>query len=398
MASDQTLSQHTFLGCEIVSASFSIGLGQSETSLNLQLIESVPNGQGPSGFGGYTGDLGTIHPITIEGVKFIGLLSNHSIKLGPSGRTISVTLTDGRSLLENIRVIIGKQYGVDGIYLSCDAGQNVLSALRSLEPGASSQFLLSDSCSGYNTEKCADTGGFMSSFSGKDGIPSRNITALFVAANQIISLPLTSQTLKINLSNLHSLLVNNFQGFFSMVSGSSISIMELIQSICDDVAADFNIRLVAGTVSSYELIVDVIDRSFVPAAYDLRDYVNNVFANNSLTTNLDYGQEATNTTTRKVVFGDNYRYFLQINDMNRAEDGESFRFHQQSAPFVTNWDSGFGNNSLAITADTSPDDILGIVNDEEHRVDVTPETYLDSVGGDNDLDGLSFKAQDVYQG
>ena len=49
MASDQTLSQHTFLGCEIVSASFSIGLGQSQTSLNLQLVESVPNGQEPSG-------------------------------------------------------------------------------------------------------------------------------------------------------------------------------------------------------------------------------------------------------------------------------------------------------------------------------------------------------------
>ena len=84
--------------------------------------------------------------------------------------------------------------------------------------------------------------------------------------------------------------------------------------------------------------------------------------------------------------------------MNRSENRESFRFHQQSAPFVTNWDSGFGNNTLAGFKDNSPDDILEIVTGEMHRVDVTPDKYLDSVGGDNDLDGLSFKAQDVYQG
>ena len=106
------VSRTTFLGCEVVCSSFSVGLGQSATTLNIDLIESIPNGQEPTGFVGYTGKLGTIYEFAIgsgtERIFFIGLLTNHSIKVGSGGRTISVTLSDGRSMLDNIQIISGK--------------------------------------------------------------------------------------------------------------------------------------------------------------------------------------------------------------------------------------------------------------------------------------------------
>jgi hypothetical protein len=392
------LSRITFEGCEVVSASFSIGIGKSNTSVNLQLVETIVAGQNPSSFVGYTGELGKIYSITVDNVFFIGLLTNHSIKVGASGRSISVTLTDGRDTLENIQIITGRQYGVDGIYLSCDSGQNILSALRSLEPGSSSQFLTASNCGGYSTEKCSSTAGFGASYRDKHGIPSRNVIALFVTAPQVIKLPLSNQTIRIDLSNLQSALTSTVKGFYSIIDSNSLSIMELIQSVCDDIAADFNIRLTAGTVgiSDFNIVVDVINRQQVPTAFALRDYVNDNFANFNLTKELDYGQESTNVTTRKVVMGDNYRYFLQIHDYNRGNI--CFRSHVQSGPFLNDWDSGFGNNAISITPDVTPDDIITIVDHEEHRVDATPDIYLDTVGKDNDLDGLSFKAQDVYQG
>lgn len=83
-----------------------------------------------------------------------------------------------------------------------------------------------------------------------------------------------------------------------------------------------------------------------------------------------------------------------MNDINRSPG--SFRSHEQGPPFITNWNSGFGNNNISLTFDTTPDDIDGIVDNEEDLIDATPEQYSDSVGNDNDLDGLSFKAQDTY--
>ena len=394
------VSRTTFLGCEVVSSSFSVGLGQSATTLNIELIESIPNGQEPTGFVGYTGKLGTIYEFAIgsgtERIFFIGLLTNHSIKVGSGGRTISVTLSDGRSMLDNIQIISGKQYGTDGIYTSCNAGLNVLSALRVLEPGVSSQFLTASdtACSNYAIDKCHDTKGFMSSFRDKHGMPTINLLSLFNTA-QVIRLPLSDQTVRVDLTNLYGAMFN-LKGLYSIISENSISITQLVQSACDDIAADFDFRITDGVVgvSDYNIVVDVVDRSFVPAQYALRDYINETFVDFGNVKDVDYGQETTNTTTRKIVLGDYYRYFLEMNDINRSPG--SFRSHEQGPPFITNWNSGFGNNNISLTFDTTPDDIDGIVDNEEDLIDATPEQYSDSVGNDNDLDGLSFKAQDTY--
>ena len=415
----QTLGQASAFNCAIVGANLTVGLNSAPTTLSLDLVEDASfvtneSDQTFATFNGYNGQLGRVYTINFPstdsntttfgtgGVTFHGLLTNHEIKIGSDGRRVSVTLSDGRELLENAQIVIGKYYGTDGVYIDCNSNFNAMSVFRELEPGSSSQFANSThngalvdeggiTCGNYTVKKCDETQGHMASGRDKDGMPSISILrTLGITASKVYT-PLNSQTIRINFTDLATYMLTQVElteggittstqarAQYSVINEDSISILGFIERVSEDLGADFTVRMNDYTgLGNYEISIDMIDQSNPPADFALRDFIRDTFVTTELTSNFSYGQEATNADTKRVVFGDHYRYFLSIMaeksriiDPDAVQDNHALYEHFQRAPFITNWNNGFGYQNVSsdriqtIPPDVADIDITGVVGQE----------------------------------
>ena len=266
----QTLGQASAFNCAIVGANLTVGLNSAPTTLSLDLVEDASfvtneSDQTFATFNGYNGQLGRVYTINFPstdsntttfgtgGVTFHGLLTNHEIKIGSDGRRVSVTLSDGRELLENAQIVIGKYYGTDGVYIDCNSNFNAMSVFRELEPGSSSQFANSThngalvdeggiTCGNYTVKKCDETQGHMASGRDKDGMPSISILrTLGITASKVYT-PLNSQTIRINFTDLATYMLTQVElteggittstqarAQYSVINEDSISILGFIE-------------------------------------------------------------------------------------------------------------------------------------------------------------------------
>ena len=411
------LTQSTFQNCSVVGASISLGLGQSPSSLSLDLVEELvdTNSDGTltddCDFAGYAGSIGEVYTVNVGGLLYHGMLSDHKINIGSNGRTINATLNDGRDFLRNVRIITGKYYGPSGVYETCSASVNTLNVLYESEPAVNAQFV-SDGCSPVGVKKCDITQGFMASGRDKTGMPAFSIMKMFVAADRKLTLPLSNQQLRINLDDLFLKMLEPetddpttpidesaflSKGLFIKINQNSISVLDLVENICKDIACDFfvfirpySLQDPAVTTDDYEIVVKVVDRSVDVTALTsnpniLRDYVrtnyladsaivNGIVTANSYgdnTVSIDYGQELTNETTKKIVFGDSYRYFVEVS--GSCEGNNTFHFQQPS--FKTGWNTNFGYAG-SLFGGALPGSITGVAPSQETPVDTNPQNYL----------------------
>lgn len=390
MVCNNALTQSTFANCSVVGASISLGLGQSPSSLSLNLVEDVTGVY--CAFNGYNGQIGSIYTANVGGLQYHGILTDHNIKLNAGGRTVDATLGDGRDFLANAKIITGKYYGSRGVYETCNSSINTLNIMSELEPGVSSQFS-TFGCNNYLTKKCDSSNGFMASGRDKSGMPVFSILRMFLTP-RYLSLPLTNQTLRVNLDDLFlkCLIANELhpdrlgKGLFLRIHQNSISILEFIETVCRDIACDFYVFIRPYQVSPitlYEIVVKLVDRSVDVAQITdnstiLRDYISDNYIGSgdfasSITTDIQYGQELTNEPTKKIVFGDYYKYFAEIREIN--PNLSDWSGHVQYGSFPPGWNTGFGYDGDPFTP-AGPGAITGVAPGNNNPIDTNPYSSL----------------------
>ena len=402
------LTQSKFANCGIVGSNIILGLGQSSSSLSLDLVEDVidtdlTDATKECVFTAYSGEIGKIYTVNVGGLQYHGILKDHEIKLNSNGRTISANFGDGREFLANAQLIIGKYYGAIGVYETCLISNNTLNVLTELEPGVSSQFIDPAICSNAFTKKCDPDFGFMASGRDKDGMPVFNILKMFLTP-RFLRLPLTDQPLRINLDDLFlkcllpdpsdpSTSGRLSKGLFARINQNNISILEFVETVCRDIACDYYVFIRPYAfdddgVPSYEIVVKVVDRSIDVSditgnANILRDYIRTNYIGagnfaNSTTTDIQYGQEITNEATKKIVFGDHYRYFVEIYDRNSNNINRMSQVgseHYQTGSFPNGWNQGFGYDGALFTPQL-PGSITGVAPDSGTPIDANPYKSL----------------------
>lgn len=338
-----------FMGADIKGFTLNLGYGQSETVMQLDLVESVAPPAEDQTFGcevpGYSGVLGNVYTIRIFDINgnsvfdFSGILLDHDINIDGNGKTISARLSDGRQYLDNVTIIANKYYSRNFLYNEDGTSQNILNVLYEAEPGVARQF---DQVGGISTSKCND---FMDSGSDKDGIPAIYILGQFIASNRYLTLPLTNQTLRINIEDIYNAALARATKL--RITDTSISLLNLIDNVCNEMGYDFFVYIV-NTFSGYEIIVKGVNKSVPISGFSLRDELEN-YTNNSNFSTLSYGQETSYDPTRNIVIGDHYRYFVEI------ERDVQYNI------FNSEWKNGFGISS-SLTSSDYPDNITTIVD------------------------------------
>jgi len=343
----------SFLGCDVKSFTVNLGYGQQETVLQLELVESLSPPTAASKATDcdqdtYTGVLGNIYTFQAKDIngnvtfEFSGVLLDHDIKLDSNGRTISARLSDGRQYLDNVTIIANTYYSRNAVYNDDGSSTNVLNALYEAEPGVAAQF---DYPTGgvNNFVKCDY---YMDSGADKNGIPAVYILGQFMSSDRYLTLPLTTQQLRINIDDFYNVAVSRASKL--RIPDNNISFLNLLDALSTEMGHDFFIYI-ENTQSGYELIVKPIDKSQSLSGFSLRDKLQADYLNSNNAASLTYGQEASYEPTRNIVMGSNYRYFVQI-DRDLQFD-----------VYNDNWNNGFGILSSLATPQL-PDDIEDIAD------------------------------------
>lgn len=348
-----TVPYSQFMGADIKGFNIRLGLGSQESEMTLDLVESVaPPGPGATGYGtavpaytaidnfhrsvnqgclipGYSGVLGQPYSLTFvvdnNTLKFTGILQDHDIKIDSNGKTISARLTDGRQFLNNVSIIANKYYSRNNIYDNTGSSKNIINILWEAEKGVSAQF---DYLNATGFAKCDY---FMDTGADKDGIPAIFILGQFMTS-RYLSLPLSTKTIKIVIDEVYNMV--NTKAKYLRIPDTSLSLLSLIETACNEAGHDFYVYM-DYVDDGYVMYVKTIDKSTGLSSFSLRDYIRNNFYINTATDtgnstlSVTYGQEATYENTRNIIFGNNYRYFIEIT------------YDLQSQVFNAGWNAGF---------------------------------------------------------
>ena len=336
--STNPIAYQRFLNCDVKGFNLNLGFGGAETTMSMDLVESLEGN--PPGHKAdeslatfrdrcntsiansactqrrYNGELGHVYTFICNDengskvFEYAGLLSDHDIKLDSNGRTISIRMTDGRAALENVQLIIGNNYSRNYIYDSAGNSINVLNILFEIEKGVTRN-VDNLGISGLGTFNKCDY--FMDSGYDEDGIPATYILGQFMSSTRYMSLPLSDQKIRINLDNVFNNAVTRAP--YMRVNDTSISLMGLLQQVCDEMAGELVINMVHTAADSegveYEIVATFIDRSAATTvgATPLGDYLAATFPAYK---SLSYGQESAYDATQNIVFGSKLRFFTEI--------------------------------------------------------------------------------------
>lgn len=229
-----TIEQVTFLGASITNFSCTVGWNGTESKLEVSLVEDRSNGDAfmPP-------DVGTPVYFNYEGFKFGGLLHNISESDSAGGAPLyTVSVVDPRVLLSGVQVILGEfSEPVLGI-------PNIINVFGWYE---SQGFGLSGSNgSGMSWDKIRDAINSILNI-GNTGVYSYG-TAIQYKGNQF----------GIDISNLP-----NLPSWFR-ISGT-LSLMELIQQVCDAGGCDFFVTLEGSTITFHTISrINVPDTGTIP--------------------------------------------------------------------------------------------------------------------------------------
>ncbi|NBT09309.1 MAG: hypothetical protein EBS98_11025, partial [Chitinophagia bacterium] len=241
-----------FLGATVLSFNSSLGLGSSESTLNVDLIEDCDNGDLflPSNDLIFVGA-----PVYfIAGAfNFGGVLTNWTINQGASGKTFNIKAVDPRQLLENT-IIVTDSYIGDPI-----RGLNYFNVYAFWENS-----VLNGNCVAFG-----------SSLSGERGIPYQKVIQALTNMDPTIYSP-TGYAYRVDFGTFPTNLPEYYR-----VSGPAISILQLLQDVCDIMGYDFYVNLNYGEI----ITIGLIDLKIPPASFG-----SIIDAYDGIATELSYGQ------------------------------------------------------------------------------------------------------------
>jgi len=265
-----------FLGATVLSFNSSIGWGSSSSTLSVDLIEDCENGDcfiikdaclPDTG----VGDVAFFKANTFE---FNGIIQSYSASKNSSGLIYKVQLTDPRDLLQNATIITDTYQGPP------PKAFNFFNVYA---------FLEKEDC--FNTS----TGfGFGAGKVSAQGMSVRTILDGLSKMEPIIYTP-TGQELIIDFTT--------FPGFDSpewyRIPGPSITILELLQNICDTYGYDFYVYLVAENNKNV-IKIGTVDLKVLPDPNAVEDWI---LDKQGKATDLSTGEELRNDITRTILLG-----------------------------------------------------------------------------------------------
>lgn len=269
-----------FLGATVLSFNCQLGLGSSESTLNVDLIEDCEDIPADS-FEPKDGTKIVGAPAYFKAGAFVfgGVLQTWSYTQNGSGRTFNAVISDPRQLLENAVVVTDSYLG------SPVKGLNYFNAYAYWETQ-----VLQGNCAVFGESK-----------GGERGMPYQRVITALTNMNPTIYSP-TGYAFTINFSSFPQGLPEYYR-----IGGPSITILQLLQDVCDVTGYDFYVNLSPGNIIDIGLInLKIPPPSFgeVIAAYDGK------------ATDLTYGQELRNEVTKTVLFGEQQHYLSNVDKFN----------------------------------------------------------------------------------
>ena len=273
---DIVYSPLKFLGATVLSFNSSLGLGSSESTLNVDLVEDC-EASPPDAFLPKNGSIGVGAPVyfTAGSFSFGGVLATWTVNQGRSGKTFNVKVTDPRQLLENTVVVTDSYLGPP------TQGLNYFNAYAYWE----SQVLQGN---------CAVFGDSMGT---ERGMPYQMIIQALIGMVPTIYSP-TGYSYTINFNSFPQGLPEYYR-----VAGPSITLLQLLQDVCDVTGFDFYVNLLNGGIIS----VGLVDLKLPPPSFSTI-----ITAYDGKATELSYGQELRNEVTKTVLFGEKQHYLTRV--------------------------------------------------------------------------------------
>jgi hypothetical protein len=289
----------TFLGATVISVNTNVGFGGSESTMNLELVEDCDKGQVflPKVDDNYS----VGRPVTIEIGDFFfgGFLTNWKESLGSNGYTISCTVTDPRSILDNVTVVTDSYVG-DPILSS-----NYVNAYAYWE----GDIFKTNSCDGFGTGQVAERGmpylKVMEALQNIDPVamtstafPYRINWSTFIGSPSFSTLPTTINGAPVLIPDYT--FDNSFIPDYFRVTGPSTTVLQLLQSVCDLLGLEFYCYL----TNNWLINIGYVDLK-VPNNTSF-EWIKTQFGGKA--TDISYGQEIRNEKTKNLVIGENQHY------------------------------------------------------------------------------------------
>ena len=275
---DIIFSPIKFLGATVLSLNSNLGLGSSESTLKVDLVEDCEAGDN---FLPKTGGIFVGAPVYLKAGQFAfgGVLTGWSATQGGSGRTFSADVADPRQLLANTVIIIDSYLGPPAQAI------NYFNVYNEIEGQ-----VLSGNC-----------GVFGLSNSNERGMPYSNIINALKQMNPTIYSP-TGYSFTINFNSFPQGVPEYYR-----VPGPSITVLQLLEDICDVLGYEFYVDLLPGAIIN----IGLINLKAPPGSFS-----NIISAFDGKATELTYGQELRNEITKTVLFGEKQHYLTMVTNFN----------------------------------------------------------------------------------
>lgn len=295
--------QLTFLDATVLSFNASLGLGSTaESSLTVELIEDCNS---DPGFQPNRGSVKVGDPVYFPGngpsnfnFSFGGILQSWTHQKGGGGRTFQCVVTDPRQLLENAVVVIDS-------YLDIPVQATNYFNVYSQAEGQ----VLYGNCSVYGSTGTSER-----------GMPYRSVLYQLTQMAPVIYSS-TGYAFYIDFTTLPGgvnapLAIPDYY----RVPGPSITILQLVQDICDAGGYQFYCYL----DENFVIRLGYIDYKQIPTS--ISESLLAIDGAN-IATDISYGQELRNDKTRTVLFGEQQHYMSDSNNF-------SFFFGEDTNPYT----------------------------------------------------------------
>lgn len=296
-----------FLGATVISVTTNIGFGSTESTMSLELIEDCNKGQVflPKVNDNYA----VGRPVSVEFGDFFfgGFLSSWKENLGAGGYTISCTITDPRSILENVTVVTDSYMG------SPVVSSNYVNVYNYHEGSILGQINGATDCTGFGSSQTYDRGmpylKIMEALENIDptaltstGFPYKINWSTVIGAPSFSIIPPTYNGYALDIPVYQ--FNNSYIPTYFRIDGPATSILQLLQTICDVLGLEFYCFL----TDNYLINIGYIDLKVAPTSFS---WIKNVFG--GYATEISYGQEIRNEKTKNVVIGEK-KHYMSITD------------------------------------------------------------------------------------
>lgn len=275
-----------FLGATVISFNSQLGMGFSESTLNVDLVEDCENGDA---FNGQA--VGAPVYFSAGAFNFGGVLSSWTASQGGSGQTYNVKIVDPRQLLENAVVIVDSYLG------NPIKGLNYYNAYAYYESS-----VLNGNCTAFGTSRSTER-----------GMPYQMVINALQSMDPTIYAP-TGYAYTINFSSFPTGIPDAYR-----VVGPSVTILQLLQDVCDVLGYNFYVTLLPGNI----IDIGLINLRAPPASFNAI-----ITAYDGYATELSYGQELRNEVNKTILFGEKQHYLSPVYKFNHffGEDNVNGNF------------------------------------------------------------------------